>query len=89
VAIEIVKGALAVVAMSIAIAACGLTTGPELSFECKCHESEDVAGAHTLAVCAENEHAAIAAAKKCQGTASNAACTCAAQKGACKLGGCR
>jgi hypothetical protein len=68
----------------------GCGSGAEGSaFECKCHESEDEANVRTMSVCAENEHAAIAAAKKCQGTASNAACTCEAVDGPCKQGGCR
>jgi hypothetical protein len=73
----------------VAIAACGTNTSNGKAFECKCHESEDVSGAHTLSVCASNEHEAVALAKHCQGTASNAACTCAAQQGPCKQGGCR
>ena len=82
--------AVSTIAASVVIFAWGCkTSGEEVSFECKCRESEDTTNVRTMSVCAPNEHGAICAAKKCQGTASNAACLCQELTGPCKLGGCR
>jgi hypothetical protein len=78
-----------VVALATSIAACGTRAEGGQAFECKCHESEDATNVRTMAVCASNDHEAVALAKHCQGTASNAACTCEAVQGPCKSGGCR
>ena len=61
----------------------------ETSFVCQCHESEETADGQPMYVCSENEHGAVAAARKCHGTASNTTCTCTSEKKPCRPSACR